>query len=194
MNPILLRVVAHQEHTVKKSRQRDICFSCAFSYTNNLLNTKQLLYLHIPDKIPFLIFNLMSGCFVGPKRQSWLGAKQSIHDAIYLALQSRQSSRFSIQSSTFSPPRDCCSPPPPLWVQGGRRGGRKGGIAGGVGKGRNWEETHSLAGEGGGGTQFRRWDRYSGTLALFFILLETFCLIYILILPWIWNTACKYIR
>jgi hypothetical protein len=65
------------------------------------------------------------------------------------AAQSRQIARLFLQSSKLGPgptplPAKECHPPLPLWFRG-------------VG-------THSLAGEGVGGSQFRRGDRHCGIL------------------------------
>jgi hypothetical protein len=64
--------------------------------------------------------------------------------------QSRQSARLSLQSSLLglhhpSPADECVTPPPPCSRVG----------------------THSLAGEGAGGSQFERGDRHCVTLGIY---------------------------
>jgi hypothetical protein len=73
-------------------------------------------------------------------------ARENILFVITLDPQSIQSARFSFQSSEFGPSTPTCKVVlllPPFCPMG---------------------ETHSLAGEGVGGTQFRRRDKHSGTV------------------------------
>jgi hypothetical protein len=71
--------------------------------------------------------------------------------------QSRQSARLFLQSSELGPPPQPSHPQasvsPPVWFRGGG--------------------THSLGGEGVGGSHFGRGDRHCGTLGIYVVFTES---------------------